>query len=215
MPPASWETLLTSCINSSRGIGCGTQLLSNYAVDIHFLTNDQTMAEIMPRITRPGADPPCVMCCPDQSHAVSERMKHSNSAFRTASQKDQENQWSGFLLPLWRYSDDLHSFYSWTAGPTPLAMEPSMVAQPCSPFTLWPLLSNTVQSKGDIMAWWAQHVQGCGKLVQVEPNIFHIQNVISTLCICDCQDKEAFAALFFSLSKTGETVSQIYDQFWI
>lgn len=116
MPPASWETLLTSCINSSRGIGCGTQLLSNYAIDIHFLTNDQTMAEIMPRITRPGADPPCVMCCPDQSHAVSERMKHNNSAFRTASQKDQENQWSGFLLPLWRYSDLFLNSWSCSSG---------------------------------------------------------------------------------------------------
>lgn len=136
------------------------------------------MAEIMPRITRPGSDPQCVMWCSDKSHTVSERMNHSNSAFRTVSLKDQENQWSGFLLPCWSHSEGLHLFHSSAAGPTPLAMGLSMAAQPCSPPALWPLLCSTVQSQGDIMAWWAWHVQGCGELVQAEPNIFHIQNVI-------------------------------------
>lgn len=129
------NTCLTSCINSCRGNGYGTQqqvLLSSYATDLHFLANNQTIAEIMLKVTRPGSNPQCVMWCPDKSHIVRKRMNHSNSAFRTVSRKDQENQWSGFLLPLWRHSEGLH-FYTSTAGPSPLAMGPSMLAQPCSP----------------------------------------------------------------------------------
>lgn len=132
------NTFLTRCINSSGGNGCGTQqvLLSSYARDIHFLTNNQTIAEIIPRVTRPGSNPQCVMWCPYKSHTVSKRTNHSNSAFRTVSQKDQENQWSGFLLPLCRHSEGLQFFCFSTAHPTPLAMGPSMVAQPCRPLHL-------------------------------------------------------------------------------
>lgn len=73
--------------------------VSNYTIDIHFLTNNQTTAEIMPRVTVPAADPVCVMQCPDKAHAVSRRMNDNNNAFRKVSQKDQGNQWPGFLLP--------------------------------------------------------------------------------------------------------------------
>lgn len=44
-------------------------MVSNSTIDIHFLTHNQTIAEIMPRATIPGADPVCAMWCPDKSHA--------------------------------------------------------------------------------------------------------------------------------------------------
>lgn len=53
----------------------------------------------MSRVTIPAADA-CVMQHPDKSPAVSRRLNADNNAFREASQKDQENQWTGFLLPL-------------------------------------------------------------------------------------------------------------------
>lgn len=74
-------------------------VVSNYIVDIHFLTNNQTIAEIMSRVTTPAADA-CVMQHPEKFPAVSRRLNANNNAFREASQKNQENQWTGFLLPL-------------------------------------------------------------------------------------------------------------------
>lgn len=82
---------------------CGGQqhvMNSNYTIDIHFLTSNQTIAEIMPRLSTLAADPVCAMWCPDSSHTVSRRMNYNSNAFRKVLQKDQENQWPGFLSPL-------------------------------------------------------------------------------------------------------------------
>lgn len=182
------HSFLTSCITSWRRDGCGVEqhvVVSNYTVDICFLTNNQTIAEIISRVTTPAADA-CVMQHPDKSPAVSRRVNANNNAFREVSQKDQENQWTGFLLPP---PGAIQKVY------TPFflnncSQSTGHWAQHCDtalqPFhhLMSPVQHNSEPGKnyGTI----SPASEGCGELIWAESNGSHIQSVSLTLCVCLC-----------------------------
>lgn len=169
----------------------------------------------MPRVTIPAADPVCVMQCPDKSRAVSRRMNDNNNAFRKVSQKDQGNQWPGFLLP---FSGAIQKAYTsfflnnWSqstghwAQHSGTALQPSDLACPAQSRARETLRHNEPSERDSraVVNW-----------CELSPMDLTSRAWALPRASVTVRTKRLLLPFFFSVSKAGETVSPVYGQVWI